>query len=73
MEEAIQKLMREYDDKINDCDLMLDNITEQRNRLKTCEYIMRIDLQKEVWIWESRKQAYIQAKKDIESLLDVEQ
>lgn len=67
--EAIEKLIKEYKDKVNDCDTALDNIalkkTDARaNNQNELDYLLKEEVVKQ-----AQKQAYAQAQKDFESLL----
>ena len=71
MQTEINKLLVEYQLKINDCDTLLaqkygligENRQSKNNGLVA-------SLRKEKAIIEARKQAYVQAKHDIDSLID---
>ena len=71
MQTEINKLLVEYQLKINDCDTLLNQkyglIGESRHA-KNNDLVA--SLRKEKAIIEARKQAYVQAKHDIDSLID---
>lgn len=71
MKYQIAKLMCEYEAKIVQCDVMLDDIKKANTKARH-DYIkvaMR-EYQVDRVLWDARKQAYIQAKTDFDSLLD---
>lgn len=71
MQSEINKLLAEYQLKINSCDTKLDHITNSiRKSRRADDYDAIADLRKEQSIIDARKQAYTQASADIESLLD---
>jgi hypothetical protein len=67
----INKLLTEYQLKINDCDTLLDKkycLIGENRQAKNHDVVAAI--RKEKAIIEAKKQAYVQAKSDIDSLLD---
>ena len=71
MKKRIEKLIAEYDKKIAMCDKSL-KMTADHNRIARKEGntdLMEIYREERIE-WESRKGAYVQAKADIDSLLD---
>lgn len=74
MEEAIRKLLAEYDRKIDVCDQQLDDSLLRKHAARHRDDPDSVgDELKTQAIVNAQKQAYIQAKCDIDSLLDVEQ
>ena len=73
MEEEIKKMMAEYELKITTCEKSLKFIKQMnrdnRNSDKP-ELGLAISCSKDRAVTDAQKQAYIQAKADIESLLD---
>ncbi len=73
MKKAIKHLIQEYNNKINDRDVLLNNCSRTRRDLrhkghtKGCEYE---SISKEMAVLNAQKQAYVQAKADIDSLFD---
>ncbi len=69
MLEAIEKMMLDYDLKIEDCDKMIRHqrkaITICRRSNEDCE-----ELRKERAIKQAKRQCYVQAKYDFDSLID---
>tara|TARA_R110000787_G_scaffold285086_1_gene399803 strand:+ start:216 stop:437 length:222 start_codon:yes stop_codon:yes gene_type:complete len=71
MEQAIEKMKAEYDLKIDDCDKMIGilrvNIAANRRDLQgQGNDTLRVDRA----IEQAKRQAYVQAKYDFDSLLD---
>lgn len=67
----INKLLTEYELKIKDCDTLLDHryqLIGESRQAKNHELVA--SLRKEKAIIEARKQAYVQARVDIDSLID---
>lgn len=71
MRNEINKLLAEYQLKINNCDTKLEHIINSiRSSRRAEDYAAIADLRKEQAIIDARKQAYTQAHADIESLID---
>lgn len=69
MHKAIEKLIAEYESKINDQDVLISHYKETiRDKCRTYKdpYFDRLESARA----DARRMAYIQAKVDIESLLD---
>jgi hypothetical protein len=71
MKDRIEKLIREYSRKIQMCDDKLESISADNRtaRKNGDENLMQI-YREERREWESRRAAYIQARVDIDSILD---
>ena len=71
MQSEINKLLAEYQLKINNCNTKLECIADSiRKSRRADDRGAMTDLRKEQSIIDARKQAYTQASADIESLLD---
>lgn len=71
MKFSIEKLLEEYEFKITNCDKLI-YIAQVRLKeaRKSNDDVMRGLLSKEIAVKNAQRQAYIQAKSDIDSLLD---
>jgi hypothetical protein len=68
---AIEKLIEEYEIKISNCEILLaGQQINFRAARKSNDDTMRGILSKEIAIKNAQKTSYMQAKSDIESLLD---
>ena len=78
MENSIKKMIKEYDEKIKVEDILLklvDNRISIMKKERDCQFdkwaIMDLgDVREERHIINARRQAYVQAKSDFDSLLD---
>lgn len=71
MKEEIEKLMSEYDLKIENCDILIEHISDsiRKYRSETNKGIVN-SFRKDRAIEQSKRQAYVQAKYDFDGLLD---
>lgn len=72
MNEEIEKLIYIYDLKIDDCDKVIDHLTKQIGRIRrgTSDDEFLIQHRKDRAAEQAKKQAYVQAKYDFDSLFD---
>jgi hypothetical protein len=71
MKKAIDKLILEYEQKISQEEILLDSIKKKNTIARHNEDIEAMGVyREEMRVSSSRQQAYIQAKADIDSLLD---
>lgn len=69
--DAIEKLIGEYKFKVENCDITVEALNKQRSLARKNSDIKTLGvLAKEIAIKEAQRQAYLQAKVDIESLTD---
>ncbi len=75
MKDTIYKLIKDYDRKIKDCDILITDYEEVLKKQKKtgASHNELFFLKKDIAIKEAQKQAYITAKHDIDSLLDITQ
>lgn len=73
-EKAIEKLKIDYDNKISDCDKLIKNSRKILGRLRRGEFETTEDdhflIKKEHAVTQAQRQAYVQAKCDIDSIID---
>ena len=71
MKEEIEKLKTEYDLKIENCDILIEHASEsiRKYRSKTNKDLVDT-FRKDRSIEQAKRQAYVQAKSDFDSLLD---
>lgn len=71
MKKHIEKLIAEYDVKIADCDTQINGLKKDKKLFRKKHWQLKLDdCRAEMYIKQVQRQAYIQAKSDIDSLLD---
>lgn len=69
MNKHIEKLIKEYERKVSECDELLEKSLYPSRTKKRQDGDDLEDVANDIRVVEARKQAYFQAMKDIESLL----
>ena len=69
MENSIKKMIKEYEEKIEFQDILIKNVVKEIRGLRSGG-LDTTDLRHQRQLAEARRQAYVQAKSDIDSLLD---
>lgn len=71
MKDEIEKLKTDYDLKIESCDILINHSSENIKQYRSAANKSIIDsLRKDRAIEQAKRQAYVQAKYDFDSLLD---